>query len=226
MARYSIDGDILDGIADAINEKYEGSSQISPVDMALSIRELPVVPPGGLVATIGDVGKIVKWDDTSTTVWLDELPALNSPATASDILENMEALDENGDLIVGSFTPLCLRNWASSSPATFPIAEVGDVFVDEIAPAYGYINMVVNLGDEPMTVVFPVAAFVYEHTLYIQGGRYDSTLMGQGSSMEASGSGLTGLTFSALYMIAGGTLTDFTSMAGQIVGSIALSLYI
>ena len=84
----------------------------------------------------------------------------------------------------------------------------------------GMIRMTLTMGGNQVTEDVPVTAFASNGDLIITGGGSDGTMA---AAILFTGSG-TGLSAQQLYLIQGGTLTDLTSAAGQIISNITLML--
>lgn len=213
MARYSIDGGILDDIANAINSKTGDTEPLFPQKMAGQIDAMHTYDEN-------DVGSVIRLDAGNQLV-LAPLPTLTHPATSSDIRLDKEALDGNGDVITGTMDAYEAERWYADDLSTFPASRVLNT-IGGGGKYYGSLTATLSLAGSAAEYTVPVQAWRYNGTLYLSCGASDGF---QSMVLLLTGSG-TGLTCAVFYNISGGVLTDLTSMADQLLSDLTLMLCI
>ncbi len=149
------------------------------------------------------------------------LPTLTDPAGAGDIRCGKDALDGNGDRIVGSMLNYQLKEWQSASLADFPTDQVLSYLPHTLSNFYGCVAAKVTLGGSPILINAGVMAVSKNGSLTLGSGGSNGSMA---FSILLTGS-TTGLSCLHYYVVSGGSLMDMTAQADQVISDFGLYLY-
>jgi hypothetical protein len=204
-------------------EGVDGFNEVE-VDVTVELAPLNVSENGSYTPPAGADG----FSAVEVAVPVGFAP-LDNQAGGGDIASGCSAYDAAGNEIVGEAGITAgYGEWSSAGLGTFPAGTVVAALAGG-GMGFGLLTATITLGQDEMTETIPVIVNrSYEEEsgpyLMMTAGANNGTM---GMSMLLSGSGNAGgLTAQALWLDSGGTLTDLTSQAAQILSDLTLKLVI